>query len=175
MSEFLDAEELEEELDQLDLYEPEPEIASGLDRNEPDPRLGIAVKVLSQVNESICHVIELLEGGETDEAAFQLAGLVTSKKNLEKNIADLSGSRVIEGVFNGEGMVGSDGKVYSVPPNYASKSRLVEGDILKLTIKNDGTFIYKQIGPIERRRVNLFQNISIFRTNTSNHGGANVT
>jgi len=64
-----------------------------------------------------------------------------------------SGGRVIEGVFDGENMIGPDGKQYSVPANYASKSKLVEGDILKLTITPNGTFVYKQIGPIERRRV----------------------
>lgn len=47
-------------------------------------------------------------------------------------------------------MVGDDGKTYSVPANYASKSKLVEGDRLKLTIASDGTFIYKQIQPVER-------------------------
>lgn len=62
-------------------------------------------------------------------------------------------SQVVEGVFNGQNMVGADGKVYTVPANYASKSKLVEGDILKLTIKADGTFIYKQIGPVERKRM----------------------
>jgi hypothetical protein len=50
-------------------------------------------------------------------------------------------------------MIGPDGEQYSVPANYASKSRLVEGDILKLTISATGAFIYKQIQPIERRRV----------------------
>jgi len=60
---------------------------------------------------------------------------------------------IIEGVFNGEGMVGSNGREYSIPPNYASKSKLVEGDILKLTITKDGSFIYKQIGPIEREKL----------------------
>lgn len=60
---------------------------------------------------------------------------------------------VIEGVFNGEHMIGADGKQYTVPTNYASKSKLIEGDILKLTITEDGSFIYKQIGPIERQRV----------------------
>jgi len=50
-------------------------------------------------------------------------------------------------------MVGPDGKNYPVPANYASKSKLVEGDILKLTIADDGTFIYKQIGPIERKQI----------------------
>jgi hypothetical protein len=62
-------------------------------------------------------------------------------------------NQIIEGVFNGQNMVGADGKVYTVPANYASKSKLVEGDILKLTIKPDGTFVYKQIGPVERKRM----------------------
>lgn len=62
-------------------------------------------------------------------------------------------ARVIEGVFDGENMIGPDKNHYPVPANYASKSKLVEGDILKLTIAGDGSFIYKQIGPIERRKV----------------------
>lgn len=60
---------------------------------------------------------------------------------------------VVEGVFDGVNMIGSDGRSYTVPANYASKSKLVEGDLLKLTIGNDGTFLYKQIGPIERKRL----------------------
>ena len=59
----------------------------------------------------------------------------------------------MEGVFDGSNMIGPDGKVYSVPANYASKSKLVEGDILKLTIDPQGNFIYKQVGPVERRRM----------------------
>lgn len=62
-------------------------------------------------------------------------------------------TQIVEGVFNGQNMVGPDGKIYTVPANYASKSKLVEGDILKLTIRPDGSFIYKQIGPVERKRV----------------------
>jgi len=50
-------------------------------------------------------------------------------------------------------MVGPDGKQYPVPANYASKSKLVEGDVLKLTIADDGSFIYKQIGPVDRQRL----------------------
>jgi hypothetical protein len=61
--------------------------------------------------------------------------------------------KVIEGVFDGQNMVGSDGKTYPVPANYASKSKLVQGDILKLTIADDGAFLYKQIGPIPRKQV----------------------
>jgi bifunctional DNA-binding transcriptional regulator/antitoxin component of YhaV-PrlF toxin-antitoxin module len=65
---------------------------------------------------------------------------------------DVSG-KVVEGVFDGQKMAGPDGKEYPVPANYASKSKLVEGDILKLTISDDGGFIYKQIGPVERRQI----------------------
>ena len=50
-------------------------------------------------------------------------------------------------------MIGPDGKQYPVPANYASKSKLIEGDVLKLTIAEDGSFIYKQIGPIERKKM----------------------
>jgi hypothetical protein len=62
------------------------------------------------------------------------------------------GGKIIEGSFDGQNMSGPDGKQYPVPANYASKSKLVVGDILKLTIAEDGSFIYKQIGPVERRK-----------------------
>lgn len=63
------------------------------------------------------------------------------------------GGKIIEGVFDGQNMIGPDKKQYPVPANYASKSKLVEGDVLKLTIAEDGSFIYKQIGPVERRKL----------------------
>lgn len=65
---------------------------------------------------------------------------------------DIKG-KIVEGVFDGQKMAGPDGKEYPVPANYASKSKLVEGDILKLTITDDGGFVYKQIGPVERRQI----------------------
>ena len=60
---------------------------------------------------------------------------------------------IIEGVFDGEEMIDKDGKKYSVPVNYASKSKLVAGDKMKLTITPDGSFIFKQIGPVDRKRI----------------------
>ena len=74
--------------------------------------------------------------------------IVTPRSSME----DVNG-KVVEGIFDGQKMAGPDGKEYPVPANYASKSKLVEGDILKLTIADDGGFIYKQIGPVERRQV----------------------
>ncbi|MBQ3261275.1 hypothetical protein IJH29_01300 [Candidatus Saccharibacteria bacterium] len=70
----------------------------------------------------------------------------------ETIISDPEG-KIIEGVFDGQIMIGPDGKNYPVPANYASKSKLVEGDLMKLTITPEGRFLYKQIGPVERKTV----------------------
>ncbi|HET6747311.1 MAG TPA: hypothetical protein VFH06_04365 [Candidatus Saccharimonadales bacterium] len=76
-------------------------------------------------------------------------GTVVTPRSSQEEV----GGKVIEGVFDGQVMIGPDGKSYPVPANYASKSKLVEGDILKLTIADDGGFIYKQIGPVARRQI----------------------
>lgn len=80
---------------------------------------------------------------------------VPDPTQLSMDLADSpnSGSNVVEGLFDGQHMVGPDGKQYNVAANYASKSKLVEGDHMKLTIAPDGTFIYKQIGPVERKHL----------------------
>lgn len=82
---------------------------------------------------------------------LQLEG--KKKVGRKKKLEDDGDGRIIEGTFDGQIMLGTDGKQYPVPANYASKSKLVEGDMLKLTITSDGSFIYKQIGPIERTRL----------------------
>ncbi len=66
------------------------------------------------------------------------------RKNDEEGI-------IVQGTFDGQSMIGTDGKQYPVPANYASKSKLVEGDMLKLTITDNGMFLYKQIGPVNRK------------------------
>jgi hypothetical protein len=97
----------------------------------------------------------LISDAETNLAAAKelLISLVGEDPVVTAHsIEDISG-KVLEGVFDGQNMVGSDGKTYPVPANYASKSKLVQGDILKLTIGDDGAFMYKQIGPIPRKQV----------------------
>ena len=64
--------------------------------------------------------------------------------------AEVSG-KVIEGIFDGQNMIDSENQTYPVPANYASKSKLVEGDGMKLTVTDEGKFIYKQIAPIDRK------------------------
>jgi hypothetical protein len=113
----------------------------------------LAKKLLLNIKENNERLIQLLSGNLSpeDEASISIAQL--SDESFDSDEENLGETRIIEGVFDGENMIGPDGKQYSVPANYASKSKLVEGDILKLTITANGTFVYKQIGPIERARV----------------------
>jgi hypothetical protein len=97
----------------------------------------------------------LIQEAETNLAAANelLVSLVGADETTVAPARGEALGKVIEGVFDGQNMVGSDGKNYPVPANYASKSKLVQGDILKLTIAEDGAFLYKQIGPIPRKQV----------------------
>lgn len=97
----------------------------------------------------------LIQEAETSLAAATelLISLVGDDEKVQNIVREDTLGKVIEGVFDGQNMVGSDSKIYPVPANYASKSKLVQGDILKLTIAEDGTFLYKQIGPIARKQV----------------------
>ncbi len=106
---------------------------------------------------------EMLESAEANlrSAKQILAEMIPSNgKNQYATLAEKVGNissnderHVVEGVFDGQNMIGPDKKVYSIPANYASKSKLIPGDVLKLTIMDDGSFIYKQIGPIDRKKV----------------------
>lgn len=97
----------------------------------------------------------LLQEAETNLACAKelLVSLVGEEPEVTSSIKEDITGKIIEGVFDGQNMVGPDGKTYPVPANYASKSKLVQGDILKLTIADDGSFLYKQIGPIPRKTV----------------------
>lgn len=97
----------------------------------------------------------LIEEAETSLSAAKelLISLVGEDPVVTKAVKEDNVGKIIEGVFDGQNMAGGDGKMYPVPANYASKSKLVQGDILKLTIAEDGSFLYKQIGPIPRKQV----------------------
>lgn len=107
----------------------------------PDKQVKRLRSLISEAETSLAAAKELILSLLGDDVEATSAA-------VEENIG-----KVIEGVFDGQNMVGSDGKTYPVPANYASKSKLVQGDILKLTIADDGTFLYKQIGPIPRKQV----------------------
>ena len=114
-----------------------------------EPRtLALIKQRLDEAERNIQYVRQALDG-EDEDATVSLRTIddLGSADSEDENF-----ERVIEGVFDGQNMQGNDGEEYPVPPNYASKSKMVEGDVLKLSIGADGSFVYKQIGPVERRR-----------------------
>ncbi|MCK5061945.1 hypothetical protein KAR28_05380 [Candidatus Parcubacteria bacterium] len=120
-------------------------------------KLALIRSLLLNIKESNEKILDLFSGtiSVEDEARIGIGQIIDpgDTASISPKSDEAGESRVIEGVFDGENMIGPDGKQYSIPANYASKSKLVEGDILKLTITGAGTFVYKQIGPIERKRV----------------------
>ena len=112
-------------------------------------------KILGNIHDNLGKVLEILDQGpeEIDQYESILSDVSHKIQQAEKDLELVGGERVMEGVFDGEKMIASDGQEYTVPANYASKSKLVEGDILKLTITRAGDFLYKQIGPVERKRI----------------------
>jgi hypothetical protein len=89
--------------------------------------------------------------------AKNLMTQVVGKKAITHDEPDMAGlhaykhgkSKVIEGIFTGKDMLGVDKKTYPVPANYASKSKIIEGSKLKMTIKSDGSYQYKIIDEID--------------------------
>lgn len=121
--------------------------------------------VASQL-EKIALALDMLESAETAvRSARHLLSELTGAKGIVKkqsltqalsdaNAPEMQGDlKIIEGVFDGERMIGKDNHQYAVPANYASKSKLVSGDLLKLTIHPDGSYKYKQIQKVESKNI----------------------
>lgn len=115
-------------------------------------KLSLIQEMLESAESSIHTAQKLLvelAGGKIDSGK--------SKKYLDKahEIGQLAqeDENIVEGIFDGQNMIGANKQTYPVPANYASKSKLVAGDILKLTIQDNGSFVYKQISPVDRKRI----------------------
>jgi hypothetical protein len=114
--------------------------------------LALIMQMIEAAEKNIQSAKQLLREGVSGSSSPRP---VNSEAFIEKarSLGISEEGKVIEGVFDGQNMIGPDNKQYPVPANYASKSKLVEGDVLKLTIADDGSFIYKQIAPVERRKI----------------------
>ncbi len=113
-------------------------------------------------DDSLVHIQELIDNAmsslKTAHAMLRdMTGVTDSSRERHMLRANAMSSgtpangRVVEGIFDGQNMVDANGQTYPVPANYASKSKLVESDGMKLTITDEGKFIYKQIAPVPRR------------------------
>ncbi len=114
------------------------------------------IQTITRMQRELDRLKSVITNGKMEAAAEPnkvLEEALLAIQNKEDAVQNSETEKVVEGVFDGESMVGADGQRYDIPANYASKSKLVEGDILKLTINNLGSFIYKQIKPIDRARM----------------------
>lgn len=116
-------------------------------------------KEIEELKKFIATAEESLESAKNALTKLTGEDILKAKKGFKPSSGAIAGLNVsesgtiIEGIFDGENMVGPEEKIYPVPANYASKSKLVEGDKLKLTVAEDGSFIFKQIGPTERKKL----------------------
>ena len=108
-------------------------------------------KMIEQAEESVATAKSLLMkmGNGDKNQKIYIDSIDTNSNKI--NTSEVG--EIIEGEFDGEKMIGPQQKEYTVPANYASKSKLIKGDKLKLTVSHDGSFIFKQIGPAERKRI----------------------
>jgi len=111
--------------------------------DKDDKKLKEIRKLLDAAEESLCAAKRILFEQVYQEQAV----------NLDMEIKNNGPSTIVEGIFDGQEMIDKAGRKYPVPENYCSKSKLIPGDSLKLTITADGTFIFKQIGPVERKKL----------------------
>ena len=123
---------------------PEPKAEAALSTQQ----LAMIKNLLAAIEDNTRQIKNILEPYSSNLPDIKLK-LNHNSASADKDLD----SEIIEGAFNGQAMIGPDGHEYAVPANYASKSRLVEGDTLKLIITKSGAFIFKQIEPVDRRRV----------------------
>ncbi len=98
--------------------------------------------------------IELLRQAlAASESSIKLAKQLLG--DIEKGgVSGMSEKKVLPGIigtFDGENMVTESGEKHPVPANYASKSLLVVGDVLKLVDEKEGKR-FKQIEHVKRYR-----------------------
>lgn len=93
-----------------------------------------------------------IQDGTASETSWSSAGISQQQLAAPLHSYHEEGNvQVIEGIFDGYFMVGTDKKKYPVPLNYSSKTKLVPGDVLKLRIMEDGKLIYKLIWQANRK------------------------
>lgn len=110
-------------------------------------------------SEQVSKILRLVEAAETSlKSARELLSemgpgtfRISPRSAENAKVYEQGENQIIEGSFDGQNMIGPNEKIFPVPANYASKSKLVEGDRLKLTILPNGSFVYKQIAPVERK------------------------
>jgi hypothetical protein len=119
------------------------------DKNDKDDKL-IDFK-LDNLNLSKSNVINILEDLRIIKKRFNhIENIIKESERAQYSPSrDIPG---INGIYNGEFMVSSDGVKHDVPKNYAAKSLLVNGDELKM-MEQDGKVAFKVVNKVPRKKI----------------------
>ncbi|PSO46058.1 MAG: hypothetical protein BRC22_00020 [Parcubacteria group bacterium QH_9_35_7] len=102
------------------------------------PQISNLTSKMDKIAIKLDRIISLLENPNS----------TNSKEQKQPQVID-----ELEGVFDGKHMIGSDTNKYEVPYDFANKQNLVEGDLLKLKINDDGSYNYEVLEAVERKRL----------------------
>lgn len=114
--------------------------------------LSILEELLSKIETDIKRARLMIQNMEWWESIV-MKEVTIKDVNAQLKTHDDADVKTVEGVYDGYFMVGSDKKKYPVPMNYASKTKLIPGDVLKLRVMDDGKLIYKLIGQANKKYV----------------------
>jgi len=114
-----------------------------------------AEQLFQEIKKSIKRAKDNITAAESylSEIEGQSTDGISSEQVIAKDIVSDVDENSYVGVFDGEGMTTGEGQRFPVPANYASKSKLVQFDKLKLSIKPDGAYVYKILEEVPRRIV----------------------
>lgn len=117
-----------------------------------------ATELIEKLHETIGQLRWLLNNDQISKNDLNVIRKTTKPlRDIEESIywfvePMIHNNKAIHGIFDGKEMI-TENDSYPVPANYASKSMLIPGDILKLTIKSNGEMIYKVIQAAPRKHL----------------------
>ena len=120
----------------------EKKLKENQERKYKDDQNGSSKKIeaqLQKINQKLETIASLIKKKET----------TTESKEAESNKI----VKELEGVFDGKEMIASNTDRYKVPAKFIDNQKLVEGDLLKLKIRQNETYEYEQIGSVNRKRI----------------------
>lgn len=100
------------------------------------------VAKLEEISSKLDKIIQLLASSQEEDS-----GAVASQNNQSEIVEE------VEGVFDGQHMIGSDTSKYEVPYKFTDEKNLVEGDLLKLNVKGGGDYKYETVEVVDRKRL----------------------
>lgn len=116
------------------------------------------INIDQQKQEKITTILQSIKADidRLEQVLFDTAPKNNNTNNTNPNTNtknDENASEGITGYFDGLFMVSSNGKKYEVPRNYAAKSKLVYGDVLKMIQDEKGANTFKQVEKQPRKKI----------------------